>query len=131
MRYADGRMIEISRLHHVSFAVKDVDASRRFFGDLLGLPEIDRPAFNFRGAWFGIGDRALHLIEEADANKDAASRLGRSDHMALEVGDMDAVTEALDQAAVPYERGTNETMGFRQVFCADPDGHTIEFINFP
>jgi catechol 2,3-dioxygenase-like lactoylglutathione lyase family enzyme len=52
-------MIEVARLDHVSFAVQDVDASRRFFGGVLGLPEIDRPAFDFRGAWFGIGDRAL------------------------------------------------------------------------
>ncbi len=126
-----GRMIEVSRLHHVSFAVKDVEASRRFFGEVLGLPEIDRPPFKFRGAWYGIGDRALHLIEEADINKDAAARLGRSDHMALEVAGMDAVTAALDQAAIPYERGTNDALGFKQVFCADPDGHTIEFISFP
>jgi catechol 2,3-dioxygenase-like lactoylglutathione lyase family enzyme len=42
-------MIEIARLDHVSFAVQDVDASRRFFGAVLGLPEIDRPPSIFAG----------------------------------------------------------------------------------
>lgn len=122
-------MIEIARLHHVSFAVKDVDASRRFFGEVLGLPELDRPAFNFRGAWYGLGDRALHLIEKVDANREAVAQLTRADHMALEVKDIDAVKEALDAAAISYQVGTNDRLGFRQIFCSDPDGHTIEFIS--
>ncbi|MDA0207084.1 MAG: VOC family protein [Acidobacteria bacterium] len=122
-------MIEIARLDHVSFAVQDVDASRRFFGGVLGLPEIDRPAFDFRGAWFGIGDRSLHLIEQEVASRTAAAKLTRADHMALEVKDMDAVKQALDSAEIPYQLGTNDSRGFRQVFCADPDGHTIEFIS--
>ena len=122
-------MIELARLDHVSFAVQDVDASRRFFGTVLGLPEIERPAFDFRGAWFGIGDRALHLIEQEGATRGGAARLTRADHMALEVKDMDAVKEALESAEIPYQLGTNDRLGFRQIFCADPDGHTIEFIS--
>ncbi len=122
-------MIEIARLDHVSFAVKDVDASRRFFGDVLGLPEIERPAFDFPGAWFGIGDRALHLIEQETANRASSAAPTRADHMALEVKDMDAVSHTLDAAGVPYQLGRNDHLGFRQIFCADPDGHTIEFIS--
>ena len=122
-------MIEIARLDHVSFAVQDVDASRRFFGTVLGLPEIERPAFDFRGAWFGIGDRALHLSEQEGATRGGAARLTRADHMALEVKDMDAVKEALESAESPSQLGTNDRLGFRQIFCADPDGHTIEFIS--
>ena len=122
-------MIEIARLDHVSFAVQDVDASRRFFGGVLGLPEIDRPAFDFPGAWFGIGDRSLHLIEQEGSNRSAAAKATRADHMALEVKDMDAVTQALDSAEIAYQLGTNDQLGFRQIFCADPDGHTIEFIS--
>jgi glyoxylase I family protein len=122
-------MIEIVRLDHVSFAVQDADVSRRFFGGVLSLPEIDRPAFDFRGAWFGIGDRALHLIEQEVVNRSAAAKLTRADHMALEVKDMDAVKLALDTAEIPYQLGSNDRLGFRQIFCADPDGHTIEFIS--
>ena len=122
-------MIEIVRLDHVSFAVQDVDASRRFFGEVLGLPEIDRPAFDFRGAWFGIGDRSLHLIEQESVNRASSSKLTRADHLALQVKDIDAVQRTLDDAGIPYQLGTNHRLGLRQIFCADPDGHTIEFIS--
>lgn len=121
-------MIEIVRLHHVSFAVRDVAASRRFFGDVLGIPEIDRPAFGFNGAWYALGDRQLHLIEQADASPEALAQLTRSDHMALEVKDMGTVRQALSDANIEFQTGRNEHLGFAQTFCSDPDGHTIEFI---
>lgn len=124
-------MIELVRLHHVSFAVKDLDRSREFFGNVVGLSEIPRPAFDFRGAWFAIGDRQLHLIEQKDPGGGAVSgRISRSDHMALEVADVDAVRKTLDEAGIPYQAGGNEALGFTQVFCSDPDGHTIEFVRY-
>ena len=124
-------MIELVRLHHVSFAIKDLAASRRFFGEVLGLSEIERPNFNFAGAWYALGDRALHLIEDAGSGHEAAAGLSRSDHTALEVADMSAVTGSLEGAGIAFQRGTNDALGFQQVFCSDPDGHTIEFICFP
>ena len=61
-------MVDLVKLHHVSFAIKDLDDSKRFFGGVLGLSEIERPGFNFAGAWYALGDRQLHLIQEpADA----------------------------------------------------------------
>jgi catechol 2,3-dioxygenase-like lactoylglutathione lyase family enzyme len=122
--------VEIVRLHHVSFAVKDLEASRRFFGGVVGLREIDRPQFNFPGAWYAIGDRQLHLIQETGARRDATGRISRSDHMALEVADIAAVRSKLDEAGISYQHGGNEALGFSQVFCSDPDGHTIEFVRY-
>jgi catechol 2,3-dioxygenase-like lactoylglutathione lyase family enzyme len=124
-------MIELIRLHHVSLAVKDLARSREFFGNVVGLSEIPRPAFSFSGAWFAVGDRQLHLIEEAGPDtRETSGRMTRSDHMALEVLDIDAVRKTLDQAGIPYQAGGNEALGFSQVFCSDPDGHTIEFVRY-
>lgn len=121
-------MIELIRLHHVSFAVSDLAASKKFFGDILGLPEIDRPAFNFPGAWYTLGDRQMHLIEQSGAGVETQGRISRADHAALEVKDLGPVREALDAAGIPYQDGENDALGFSQVFCSDPDGHTIEFV---
>jgi catechol 2,3-dioxygenase-like lactoylglutathione lyase family enzyme len=55
-------MIDIVALHHISLAVTNLKQSKAFYGDVLGLKEIDRPAFEFAGAWYAIGDRQLHLI---------------------------------------------------------------------
>ena len=124
-------MIEPIRLHHVSFAVKDLARSREFFRNVVGLGEIPRPAFPFPGAWFAIGDRQLHLIEESGKEgREEAARLTRSDHMALEVADVDVVREELEKAGVAYQRGENRALGFAQIFCSDPDGHTIEFVRY-
>lgn len=123
-------MIPLERLHHVSFAVADLAKSKAFFGGVIGLPEIQRPAFNFAGAWYAIGDRQLHLIEQPGAGRDSSSRLSRSDHMALEVKDIALAAAALDDAGIEYQRGGNEALGFSQIFCADPDGHTIEFVHY-
>jgi catechol 2,3-dioxygenase-like lactoylglutathione lyase family enzyme len=123
-------MMDIIRLHHVSFAVGNLDASKAFFGGVIGFPELDRPAFDFRGAWYAIGDRQLHLIEQSGAGREVSGRISRSDHVALEVKDLDQVKAKLDEAGIPYSIGGNDHLGFQQVFCSDPDGHTIEFVRY-
>ena len=47
---------------HLTIVVADLAASSRFYVDLLGLSEVDRPAFDFQGAWFGTGNCLIHLI---------------------------------------------------------------------
>lgn len=123
-------MIPLVRLHHVSFAIRDLAASKRFFGGVLGLKEIDRPAFNFAGAWYALGDRQLHLIEQNSAGREAADRISRSDHMALEVSDLDEVKKTLQGAEIEFGEGTNQALGMDQIFCRDPDGHVIEFVRY-
>jgi len=123
-------MIDLVKLHHVSFAVSDLAASKRFFGGVLGLPEIERPNFDFPGAWYAIGDRQLHLIEQSGAGRDVGGRISRSDHMALEVRDMEGVRKTLSDNAVEFAEGSNRALGMEQTFCSDPDGHTIELVRY-
>lgn len=122
--------IGLKRLHHVSFAVSNLAASKRFFGEVLGLPEDNRPDFDFPGAWYAVGDRQLHLIEQAVGRREAHGRISRSDHMAMEVADLDIVKARLRECGVAFEEGGNERLGMSQAFCSDPDGHTIEFVRY-
>jgi catechol 2,3-dioxygenase-like lactoylglutathione lyase family enzyme len=117
-------------LHHVSFAIKDLTASKRFFGDVLGLQEVERPNFTFPGAWYALGDRQLHLIVESSAGRQSADRISRSDHMALEVSSLDSVKKTLQGAGIEYGEGSNQALGMDQIFCRDPDGHVIEFVRY-
>jgi catechol 2,3-dioxygenase-like lactoylglutathione lyase family enzyme len=123
-------MVEYANFHHVSFASKNLAASRAFFGEVLGLQEINRPAFTFPGAWYALGDRQLHIIENQDGGGTTPARQSRSDHVALEVPDIAAVKNALQSHGIAFEEGTNQQLGMAQVFCRDPDGHVIEFIQF-
>jgi len=123
-------MIELLKLHHVSLAVRDLEASKRFYGGILGLPEIERPGFRFPGAWYALGDRQMHLIQEPSGARESAQRLSRSDHMALEVAGVDAVRELLSAHGIEFSESGNQSLGMDQIFCLDPDGHVIEFASY-
>ncbi len=127
---ASEAMIPLVKLHHVSFATKDLAASRGFFGGVLGLAEIERPGFSFPGAWYALDDRQLHIIENRDAGGGTTARLSRNDHLALEVGDVNAVRETLRRHGIVYQEGGNRQLGMEQIFCQDPDGHVIEFVHY-
>jgi catechol 2,3-dioxygenase-like lactoylglutathione lyase family enzyme len=116
------------RLHHVSFAVGDVEASRRFYGELLGLTEIPRPDFPFPGAWYEIGDVQVHLIVPPDGAPVGTPPPGLSPvagHAAFAIDDYEAVRDALRERGVKVLE-TGAEVG--QLFVRDPDGNVIELI---
>ncbi|MDA1313164.1 MAG: VOC family protein [Acidobacteria bacterium] len=123
-------MIDLVKLHHVSFAIRNLERSRKFFGEVLGLAEIERPSFRFPGAWYALADRQLHLIQASEPEPDVRPRISRSDHVALEVRDIEAVRGRLAEAGVEFREGGNRDLGMEQVFCQDPDGHVIEFVHY-
>jgi glyoxylase I family protein len=123
-------MIGLVKLHHVSFASKDLKASRAFFSGVLGLEEIERPAFSFPGAWYRLGDRQLHIIAREEEAAAGAPRSSRSDHLALEVADLEAVRSRLRSHGIPFQEGGNRHLGMEQIYCRDPDGHVIEFVRY-
>ena len=53
-------MFKIETIHHVSIPITDLEHSKKFYGEILGLKEIDRPPFDFPGDWYQVGDRQLH-----------------------------------------------------------------------
>jgi len=69
--------MEIRRLDHAAFLVKDVERSRRFYGQVLGMEEVPRPSnFTFPGAWFRKGRAEIHLIGEAEPGRAAQVQPG-------------------------------------------------------
>ncbi len=63
-------MIEVGGLAHVSIPVRDLNRARAFYGDVLCLTELERPAFRFEGAWYQVGDQQLHLIVHPGSRTD-------------------------------------------------------------
>jgi catechol 2,3-dioxygenase-like lactoylglutathione lyase family enzyme len=73
---ADERVtVPIVGVHHVVLLIDDLAAARQFYGDVLGLTEIDRPDFKLDGAWFQLGAGQLHLIVEAGSCRTGESAL--------------------------------------------------------
>ncbi len=131
-------MIRVSQIDHVTFVVRDLDASRRFYVDLLGMENIPRPAFEFAGLWFRAGNTLLHLIREHDrsgpagVNEDGRAKSTRGHHLAFAVDDAAAAADDLEAAGVTFvTKPKRRPDGAIQTFVLDPDGHVIELSSPP
>lgn len=99
------------------------DLARKFYGELLGLVEIPKPA-NLAargGLWFHCGSLQLHLGVEADF------RAAKKAHPALRVEGLGPLLGALKGAG--YDVKDDEPLaGFDRAFVFDPFGNRIELL---
>jgi catechol 2,3-dioxygenase-like lactoylglutathione lyase family enzyme len=121
-------LITYKELHHVSLTVTDLERAKYFYSHILGLTEIERPNFDFPGAWYEIGSQQLHLIvlptsQTIRKDKTLSSREG---HFALRVANYFEALNWLKKNQVDILEKPNSQSGFAQIFCADPDGNLIE-----
>ena len=117
------------QLNHVAIHVTDVPRSSEFYRRVLLLDDMARPAFDFPGAWFQLGDdQELHIIGERTEAVHAGSR---SNHFALMTDDMDAWESHLQQIGVEYLPRRTRPDGAYQIYVTDPDGHVIELCTPP
>ncbi len=129
--------MEIRKLDHAALLVKDVEQSRHFYGQVLGMEEVPRPRnFAFPGAWFRKGSAELHLIGEAEPGRAAQVQpgyrrneqsRGYAAHIAFEVDDLDEAQRHLRACGVevvggPQLRGD----GVLQLYICDPDNYIVE-----
>ncbi len=121
-------MIEFRAIHHVSLLVSDTVRSLGFYHELLGL-EVDdsRPQMDYPGAWLRIGSMQIHLLElpVPSGSGDRPVHGGRDRHIALDVVDLDVVIMTLETADIAYSLSRS---GRRALFCRDPDGNALEFV---
>ena len=115
----------ISGLHHVQLAVAagSEPALRRFYGGVLRMTEIPKPAaLAVRGgAWFRSGTAELHLGVEADF------RPARKAHPGLLVDDLDAIVARLADAGRDI-RLDDLLPGYRRCYVDDPCGNRLELL---
>ena len=116
------------RLHHVSFAIRDLERSRRFYEDVLGLEPIPRPEMGLAGAWYRAGDAEVHLIvtpEGQDVGRPPGKLSPIANHNAFAIDDYTRVRDELVAKGLEVIE-TNESLG--QMWVGDPDGNVIELI---
>lgn len=100
--------------------------ARQFFGELLGLPEIDKPpGLRARGGvWFALGEQQLHIgVEEPFSPSHKA-------HLALRVGarSLDTLADRLRSAGAQI-RWDDALPGSRRFYTEDPWGNRLEFLS--
>ena len=123
--------LPIQGLHHLALVTDQPEIATQFYVDVLGFRPIQRPNFDFCGAWLlGYGVQ-IHIIENPSVAEGLGDKIdSRADHMAFAVEDHQPVRERLDQLGIAYSERVNAG-GIPQIFFQDPDGHHIEIGIYP
>ncbi len=106
-------------IHHLALRVADVERSRAFYGDLLGLPELRRfeEEGRLRSVWLQVGEAVL-MLESRLRGRGADHGSGHL--LAFPVDDLPAWTRRLAAAGISVLDRTEHTLYLR-----DPDGHRV------
>jgi len=137
----------ITKLAHYAIRTADLEASRRFYTEVIGFRVGYRPPFPFPGIWlyqdedhpeFGI----VHIIgvDREDpkglegycgigSNK-PRSGTGSLEHIAFLANDWPQMRTRCQAHRVDYVERSVPELGLHQVFLVDPSGITLE-LNYP
>lgn len=115
----------ITRIDHIQLAApKGCEAaSREFYGTILGLREIEKPApLRGRGGCrFRCGGQQLHIGVESDF------RAAKKAHPAFAVADLEKLRAILQSHNIKIA-DDDSLPGTRRFFAADPFGNRLEFL---
>ncbi len=116
--------LPILQIDHCSMITTNVERSRHFYRDLLGLTEIHKPrTFDFTVLWFDLGNQHLHLLL-----KDRPDTISPR-HVALRVADAAAARKYFAAHGIATHE-TTPIPGADRFFIDDPDGNRIEIIHW-
>jgi catechol 2,3-dioxygenase-like lactoylglutathione lyase family enzyme len=143
----------VKGLHHVGITVKDLEASIRFYHDVLGLefsnepspwfddpglgPAVGVPGAALRQVSLALGDTTLELLEYSSPPSETqrpllSNNVGAS-HVAFVVEDIHAKKAELESRGIDFYSDVNVVdegvlAGWRWVYFEDPDGYPLELV---
>jgi catechol 2,3-dioxygenase-like lactoylglutathione lyase family enzyme len=115
----------LQRIDHVQVAGPPgcEPAARAFYGELLGLREIPKPALLAQrgGVWFELGSHELHV------GVDPEFRPARKAHPAFTATHIDELAGRLAAAGALVD-WNDDIRGVRRFYTADPFGNRLEIV---
>ncbi len=137
----------ICKLAHYSIRTSDLEASRRFYTEVMRFRVGFRPPFAFPGLWLYQGDDesefgVVHIIGVDPDDPEALRRYlgdrtprslsgsGSVDHIAFLAQGWSEMRGRLKALGHNFTERTVPSLGLHQVFLTDPSGVTIE-LNYP
>ena len=133
-----------SRLHHTAYVSKDLEATRHFYEDILGLPlvatwceqeELFGKERTYCHCFFGLADGGALAFFQFEKPEDA-ELFGPQmpptpfHHLALKVdrATQDAIVKRLKEAGYDEPKSFVLEHGYcRSVYATDPNGMIVEF----
>jgi catechol 2,3-dioxygenase-like lactoylglutathione lyase family enzyme len=127
----------ITQMQHYMVLSKDLEKTRAFYCDVLGLRTGPRPPFKFDGLWIYVGDvAAIHVAGRTSYDETSRTALnpadpvahgsGSVDHIAFAATDFDELVARFEKHGVRYRATKVPGKDLRQLFVFDPDGIQIE-----
>ena len=129
----------LGTLQHYTIEPSDLEKTKDFYCDVLGLENGNRPPLDFPGYWLYSGGIAtVHLMGTRKPRDGIVVRgtekkyddTGRLDHIAFAATDVDGVRKRLQSRNVKFRESIVPRTGDTQFFLYDPDGVGVE-LNFP
>ena len=132
----------LSHLEHFLIQTADMEKTREWYVDVLGMRVGPSPDFKFPVFWLYLGDRdVVHVTEggkNVSANRqtylgqqsDATEGSGVVDHVAFRASGLKDMIRHLENLGVDFKQRQVSDQGLYQLFMFDPNGIKIE-LNFP
>jgi|SRR5688572_11880954 catechol 2,3-dioxygenase-like lactoylglutathione lyase family enzyme len=130
----------VTALNHYLIVSKNLERSKKFYQEVLGLDVAERPDFGFPGYWLKTGDNiCVHLASQAPnkirdqfllkKHPKGTNGSGSVDHIAFLAQDPEGVRNRIQNNKVDMHFRSFPDAKLFQIFLKDPDDVTIE-LNF-
>ena len=114
----------IEGMNHFTVLTSNLEKSKAFYMNVMGLTEGYRPPSNLPGAWLYCKDQPiLHIMADKPMPAEAP---GVIDHMAFTASNLQSVVDKLNQNGVKFKLQRMNDLEIWQLFCHDPDGAKVE-----
>ena len=97
----------MEKIDHIGVAVKDLDATLRFYEEILGLPVTERMDHGIsRGAFVSVGGVEFEFLENKDPNSAIARHIEKRgeglQHIAFKVPNIQQAVEEMKKKGIPF-----------------------------
>jgi catechol 2,3-dioxygenase-like lactoylglutathione lyase family enzyme len=127
----------LTQLEHYLVLTDNIDATRDFYCNALGMRVGPRPPLDFSGYWVYLGEvPCIHIADWQSyrahsrttgiAMSVRAAGTGPLDHIAFNAVDYAAVKARLTEHGIEAAENLVAGVGLRQLFLSDPNGVKIE-----
>jgi catechol 2,3-dioxygenase-like lactoylglutathione lyase family enzyme len=122
--------LALQNIDHVNVRCSQakLPAVRKFYSEVLGLVDGDRPPFAFDGAWMYLGSQAIiHIAVYSPKDQAGAGEVAEGvDHFSFHTKGRDGARTHLQSLHVPFEERDVPARNISQIFLRDPVGTRIE-----